>query len=63
MYKLTMNILSHFMLEMDKPLKGLNDTVSLDGRGFSLGSPFTPTYVLVLLTLLMQSDFIKQREK
>lgn len=55
--------LTHFTLEMDKPSKELNDRVSLDVRGLSLGSPITPTYILVLPTLLMQSDFIKQREK
>lgn len=51
--------LTHFMLEMDNPSnQGLNDAV-FHGRNLSLGSPSTPTYVLIRTTVLTQPDFIK----
>lgn len=48
------------MLEMDKPSnQGLNDAVFLDGKNLSLGSPSTPTYLLILATVLTQPGWIK----
>lgn len=52
--------LTHFMLVMDKPSnQGLNDAVLLHCMNLSLGCPSTPIYVLILATVLTQSNFIK----